>query len=373
MQLLSRNANLGSQTKHATVSEARADIYIDRSGINARKESLRRINVTSHDALRVLSTKSIDVLDCRINAGNDMNGKIKRIVLTRPIILCGRNVLRALIEAILGACGQGGLVTMNQDAPSATSTHEARQEFARNVLVNKHRLDRIADARPLGLCVFDNRNGHVKIGGRVNVDMAIALARLDHRDGRLLDAGANERVAAARNEDVNETVGMHKLKRLRSIRRVDDTRAVSRKSGRSNAVATGLGNSLAGIMSRGAATEDHGIARTQCKTDGVGSDVGPSLVHHRNNAEGYANLGEANAGGKRPAANNLADGVSLGGNFSHAGNNTIDASIIKHQTIKQRTWHAGLAATFHIAAVSLENGRPRLNHGICRCKNRLAA
>ena len=373
MQLLGRNANLGAQAEHAAVSEARAGIYIDRGGINAREESLRGIDVTGHDALRVLSTESIDVIDCGIDTRNDSNGKIERIVLTRPILLCGRSVLRALVKAVLGACGQSGLVTMNYDVPSTASPHEARQKIARDGLVNKHRLDRITDARPLGLGVFNDGNRHVKIGRRMNVDMAIALARLDHRNGRLLNTSANKRVTASRNQDVNESVGMHKLKRLRTIGRVDDTRAVSRESGRCNALTTGLGNGLAGIMSRRTATKDHGIARTEREADGVGSDVWPSLVYHRNNAEGYANLGEANAGGKRPAANNLADGVSLRGNFSHAGNNTIDASIIKHQTIKKRAWHAGLAATFHIAAVSLENGGPRLNHGICRCKNRLAA
>src|SRR3546814_4461515 len=63
---------------------------------------------------------------------------------------------------------------------------DPREELVGDVLVDQERLGRVADAGAVGLGVDDDGCGLVQVGSRVDIDVAVANACLDHRHRRLL-------------------------------------------------------------------------------------------------------------------------------------------------------------------------------------------
>src|SRR3546814_14620780 len=78
------------------------------------------------------------------------------------------------------------------------------EELVGDVLVDQERLGRVADAGAVGLGVDDDGCGLVQVGSRVDIDVAVANACLDHRHRRLLHHAADQARAPARDEDVDQ-------------------------------------------------------------------------------------------------------------------------------------------------------------------------
>ena len=88
---------------------------------------------------------------------------------------------------------------------------QLRKEGVQNVLMDKKHLFRIAYGRPAGLGVFDDGKGHVLI--RILIDEHVADARtgFDAGNGRFSDACLNETGAAAGDQKIHISLGMHEL------------------------------------------------------------------------------------------------------------------------------------------------------------------
>ena len=76
---------------------------------------------------------------------------------------------------------------MDGDAAVLELLHDARQELVGHRPVHEQGLGRVAHARPLGLGVDHDVEGHVEVGRGVDVDLAVAHSRLDRGHRRLLD------------------------------------------------------------------------------------------------------------------------------------------------------------------------------------------
>ena len=72
--------------------------------------------------------------------------------------------------------------------------------------MDEQRLGGVADARPLGLGVDDDRLGPVEVGARVDVDVAVARRGVDHRHGRDRLERRLQPLAAAREDEVDDAV-----------------------------------------------------------------------------------------------------------------------------------------------------------------------
>ena len=71
---------------------------------------------------------------------------------------------------------------------------------------------RIAYARALALGVDENILRHLKVGSRINVNVAVARAGLDDGHGRVHDNRADQSCAAARNQHIEIAVQLHHLR-----------------------------------------------------------------------------------------------------------------------------------------------------------------
>ena len=92
------------------------------------------------------------------------------------------------------------------DPGGAEARGDGGQERRRGVRVDEERLERVADARALGLRVDRDLGRHVEIGAGVDVDVAEPLVVLENRDRGALGHQAHERLAAARHDEVHVPV-----------------------------------------------------------------------------------------------------------------------------------------------------------------------
>ena len=148
----------------------------------------------------------VDVVDRLLVGVDDAHGEDQRQELLGPVGLGGRRDRRVDLDH--------ARIAAQLDAALAQRRERARQEGGGDVAVHEQRLGRVAHARPLDLGVDDDPLGHREIGGRVDVDVAVARGGVDHGhagDGadRLLQA-----LAAARDDQVDDALELRELGEL---------------------------------------------------------------------------------------------------------------------------------------------------------------
>ena len=113
-----------------------------------------------------------------------------------------------------------------------------RQELAGDVGMHEQRLGRVADAHALALAVDHDLAGHVEIGGRVDVHVAVAVEVFD--DGHLGFGGdaANQAFAAARNRQVDVLGHRQELADGGAVGRADHLHRIGRQAASSAASAS---------------------------------------------------------------------------------------------------------------------------------------
>ena len=362
MKLLRGDADLGAEAKHAAVREARRGVDVNRRGVHAGEEGVGGRDVARDDALGVVRREAVDVVDGLVGAGDHVRGEVERAVLGGPVGLRGGDDLLALAEAGHERGREHLLVGVECHAPVGAGAGQLGQELVGHGGVDEHRLDGVADARALRLGVLDDVERHGEVGRGLHVDVAVALPRLDDRHAGLLDAGADERVAAARDEHVDEAVGMHELDGLGAVGVLDEGGAVGRQARGGDADAAGLGDGHAGVVRGGAAPQHAGIAGAQREADGVGRDVGARLVDHGHDTQRHADAREPDARGQRAATHDLADGVCLRGDLAHGRDDAVDAGVVEHETVEEGRRHAVLATALHVGRVGREYLGPERVH-----------
>ena len=103
--------------------------------------------------------------------------------------------------------GPGGVVGVQHDAGPGQLGQHLGQELGGDGLVDEERLGGVADAGALGLGVDHDGERLVEVGRRVDVDVAVADARLDDGHGGLGHDGLDEPGAAAGDHQVDEPAG----------------------------------------------------------------------------------------------------------------------------------------------------------------------
>ena len=84
---------------------------------------------------------------------------------------------------------------------------DAGEHFAGDVFVNEQTFLGVAQGDAVDFGGDGDFDGHVGVGGFVDVDVADALVMFDDRNGGLLDDAFDQPFAAARNDEVDEPLG----------------------------------------------------------------------------------------------------------------------------------------------------------------------
>ena len=248
------------------------------------------------------------------------------------------------------------LVAAQLDARVAQGGERAGQERAGDVGVDQQRLGRVADAGALGLGVDDDLARHVEVGGRVDVDVAVARRGEDHRDGRDLGERLLQPLAPARDDQVDQLVLGRQLGQLLTPAAGDEAdRALGRVLGGDR------GEDRVGVRGARRAPQHDRVARLQAQRGGVDRDVRPRLVDHRDDAERRPRLGDVQAVGQPEPVDDLADRIRQRGDVAHLRGDRGDPLGIQQQPVQQRVGEPRLAPGLQIPRVGLEDlDRPRL-------------
>ena len=120
--------------------------------------------------------------------------------------------------------------------------------------------------------------------------MAVAGARLDHGDLRVLDAVADEAGAAARDEHIHHAAQPHEHIRGGTIGGLHDAHAIARETAGLHSVGEHMRDCDAGVLRQRTAAQDACVARADADARGVRRHVRARLVYHRDQAQRNAHL-----------------------------------------------------------------------------------
>ena len=197
-------------------------------------------------------------------------------------------------------------------------------------------LDGVAYARALRLGVQDDVAGPVVAGGRVEEDVHDARARLDDRNRGLGDDGLDESGAAAGNEHVDESAGVHEGAGAVPTEVVDALHGLGRDPLGLQRVAHDGDEHRVGALRRGSPTQHHGVAGAQCERGDVDRDVGSRLVDRAHHAEGHRDLLQAQPIRQGALIEHAPDRVGQHGDVAHGGGQCSHALVVETKTVEQR-------------------------------------
>ena len=139
--------------------------------------------------------------------------------------------------------------------------------------------------------------GHVEVGRRVDVHVAVAGEMLDDRHLGLGGDAANQPLAAARNRQVDVLGHRQKLADRRAIGRAHQLHGIGRQADFVGRLGQQLDDRLAGVHRFLAAAQDHGVARLDANRRRVGRHVRPRFVDEKHDAQRHADLVDPQAVG----------------------------------------------------------------------------
>ena len=161
---MSRDADLGAQTKLAAIGKARAGVGVHGRGIDRIQEALADIHVLGNDGLGMHGAVAVNVLDGLVLVRHDLHAHLERQILAAPVLLGRSNVIVALGKPGSSARGAGGLVAVNQHAVVVQHGNDRGQEAIGHGAVHEQRLGGVAHAHALGLGIDDNVERLIKVG-----------------------------------------------------------------------------------------------------------------------------------------------------------------------------------------------------------------
>ena len=224
----------------------------------------------------------------------------------------------------------------SSSTPSASSADDQlRQQVVLAVGVDEQRLGRVADAGALHLGVDRDRDRPGRVGGRVDVDVAVAAGGRQHRDPRALEQQLLQRLAAAGDDDVGRLgVGDEPLQLLARLgQRLD---GVSRQPGGGQALAHHVEQDGVGVDGQAGAAQHADVARLDAQGGGVDGDVRPGLVDDQDDAQRDAQLVRRHAVGQLEPADGGAHRIGEGDHVADGGGQPGNAVGRQRQAVDDR-------------------------------------
>ena len=212
MELLGRVADLGPHPELEPVGEARRRVDVDDRGVDPVRELLGRLVGDGHDRLRVAGA----VHGSRVRSRRPASPR------PRPPSSCPRY---SVSQSASVASPTGGIPAAARARSSPTSSTPASRRSARtpgrnslgDLRVDEQRLRRVADPGALHLRVVGDPAGHLEVGVRVDVDVAVPRRRVHHRHGRDRLERLLQPLAAARDDQVDQSLRGGQLRELGAV------------------------------------------------------------------------------------------------------------------------------------------------------------
>ena len=235
-------------------------------------------------------------------------------------------------------------------------SHGRGQKRVGHGAVDQQRLGSIAHAHALGLGVDDNVERLIKFGGFMHVDVAVARARLDHRNERLAHAALDQARTATRNEHIDNTAELHELAGGLAVGRLDHRDGLARETLGLKRIGQQFGNHGARVIRQRTAAQDAGVAGADADARGIGRHVGARLVDHGNQTQRHSHTRKVHTACKHAVVKHAADGIGQLGKLLQAGGHALDALGRQQKTVEEPCRGARIARGGHIELVGGNDG-----------------
>ena len=274
----------------------------------------------------------LDVRDGGVEIVHDRHGENVVEKFGVEVVLrrhrAGDDLQRRFIEPQLHGDEPRGLAFIDE------CRFEARQKVLCDRAVDKADLLGVADRRAARLGVDDDLDRHVKVCVSVDVHMADAGAGLDAGNGRIFHAGADEALAAARDEQVDEAVRRHQGLRARVRRVLHDVDDIGVAAGGLDAGLQRRYDGTGGAIGLLAAAQHTDVAALDAQCGRVRRDVRAALIDDGDQPERYLPLGDGHAVGTGELRERAAHVVGQGRGLADALGHRVDAALRQGKAVE---------------------------------------
>ena len=347
MQLLRADADFRTKAKLIAISKACRSIDINSCRINSALEELRRRIVLGNDALAVSRTKLSDMLHRLLDTVHNLYGQAQIAILRRPILLCCRMHLTAVLLH--------SLVTAHLYAGGIIYHQHHRQEFVSNILMHQQRFHSIAHRRTLHLGIEGNLRCHLHIGSFVDIGMAYACTGLDNRHARITHHSLNQSCAATRNNHIHKAVHMNKVGHSLTVTGIDKLNCASRNAVSLRSYCQNRSHSLVRLHRLAATLKDNSVAGFQAQACCVRRNIRTRFVNNADNTERHTHLGNLQAVRQRFAVQHIANRVRQIGHLPQTVCHAGHALCRQLQPVEHRAAHTLSLCSLHIACIRRQN------------------
>ena len=304
MQATGGNPDFGAETELPAIGKlARGIVHHDRA-VGAQDEPFRYICIFGDDHVGMVRAmlgnmrqRLVDTID---HADRKDGGQIFGIPVGR---IGGNHSLVQLQHRIVAAYFATGF------------QQRANKRSGRGiVLIDQQGLHRSADAGPPHLGVDRDRQRLVGVGVLGDIGMTNAVEMRENRHPRLVLDPLDQRLAAARNDDVDQSAGLQHRPDRSPVGGLDQLDGVGRQARLDHARDHRLVNRAVALNRFRTAAQDHGIARTQRQSSRIRGHIGTAFIDDADHAERDPDALHHKAVGSFGAINDLSDRI---GKFAH--------------------------------------------------------
>ncbi len=222
--------------------------------------------------------------------------------------------------------------------------------------IDQQRLGGAAHAGAPHLGIEHDCLGHLRVGGAVHIDVAVAVEMGEHRKAGLGLHPGDEILAAARHDDVDHAVeaGEHLAHRRAVAGRHQLDGALGEAGLREAGGERGVDRARRPQAVR-AAAQDRGIAGLEAERAGIGGDVGAAFIDDADDAERHADALDFHAVRPLPGGRDRADGIGEVGDDLEPGRDGRDPLFIEREPVEKRRRSARLARLSEVLGIGGED------------------
>ena len=269
----------------------------------------------------------VDVRDRLVEAGDHLDREDGRQVFGEVILIAGRHSGRH----------QGLRLRTATDFDAFVGQHRAdrRQQLGGARTRHQQRLSGVAGAVALRLGVLDDGQSLRRIGGFVEVHMAVAVEVLDHRHTGFGKQARDQPLTAARHDHIDVLAHGDELADRGPVGGVDHLHHLGRQTGAGQRFLDQRGDRAIAANGLGAAAQDRGIARFKAQRRRVGGHVRTRFVDDADNAQRHAHFSDLDAARAELELADFADRIGQSGDLFNAFSHRLDALLAQGEAVEQ--------------------------------------
>ena len=186
--------------------------------------------------------------------------------------------------------------------------------------------------------------------------MIYAVEMRENRNACFILHPLDQRLAAARNDDIDQPVGLQHRADCRPVCSLDKLDGMFGQTGFDHACRHGVKNRPVAFDRLRSTAQDNSIAGSQSQGRCIGGNIGPAFVNDADYTERNPDALHYKAIGLLAAVDDLSDWVGKIGDLLYRISNRCEPTFVDHQPVQHGVTQPARAGIFHIALIGGQYG-----------------